>query len=238
MTSKKQFEEYISELFLANDINKEQKKQFHFLSYKNYKSRPITNSFMIYEDWWMKSPEVVKSKILSILQISKRIFARKCKVKKITKPVADNFLEENHIYGATKSKVKYGLFYEDEIMGAVTFAGQRQFHDGSRSVELLRYCNKNGYTIVGGLDKLLKAYVKDYKPDTIMTYIDLDWGSGNAFVKLGFEKKENKLPIFFYVNKKTGNRITEFNFKKFNEEDDFIKVENKGSLKLIFPINS
>ncbi|NPA44055.1 MAG: hypothetical protein GXO49_00820 [Chlorobi bacterium] len=237
MTSKEQFDNFISELFLKNKIDIKQKEQFCFLPYEKYEIEPQSNNFIIYEDWWIRRPEVVKSKIISILKISERVFARKCKVEKITKPVADAFLEENHIYGTTKSKVKYGLFYEDVLVGVATFAGQRQFHDGSRSVELLRYCNKNGFTIVGGLDKLLKSYIKNYKPDAIMTYVDLNWGSGEAFIKLGFKQKEEKQPMLFYINKNTGLRIQELNFNN-SDENSYIKIKNKGSLKLILPVNT
>lgn len=237
MTSKEQFDDFISKLFFLNNISLEQKEQFHFLSFKNYKNKIETNAFVIFEDWWIRKPEIVKSKIISTLKISKRIFARKCIVKKITKPVADAFLEENHIYGTTKSKVKYGLFYEDNLFAVVTFAGQRQFHDGSRSVELLRYCTKNGFAIVGGVDKLLQSYIKDYQPDAIMTYIDLDWGSGSSFVKLGFKKKEIKSEILYYVNKKTGIRTPENNFSDFVNINKYSKILNRGSIKLILPIN-
>jgi len=238
MTSTEEFWDFINKLFSMNVINENSSDLFMFLAYDNYTNEIKTNKFVIYEDWWVRKPDIVKSKIISILGVSERIFARKCEIKKITKPIADAFLEENHIYGTTKLKIKLGLFYHSNLVSIITFAGQRQFHDGSRSVELLRYCNKNGYTVVGGLDKLLKAYIKEYQPDAIMTYIDLDWGNGQAFKKLGFEKDDVKLPITFFVNKKTGIRIQENSLMFFEKTNDYTKVLNSGSLKLILPINT
>ena len=232
MLSELEFKLWLSEFFKSQELNSDDIKQFNFLSFDNYAAGAKKSDFTIYEDWWIKNPDIVKSKITSILKLSNRIFARQCTVQKIEKPQADMFLKENHLYGSTNSKVKYGLFYKDTLYGLATFAGQRQFRQG-RSVELLRYCNKSEFIIIGGLDKLMQTYIKDYQPDTIMTYIDLDWGRGDAFIKLGFKAKEIKLPMIFFVNKQSGERIPGKYFNDFENINDYVKVKNKGSIKMI-----
>jgi len=233
MLSKKEFFLWTEKLLSKHKLNPNLKNQFVFLIFENYNIFSNANNFIIYEDWWIKNPKIVKSKIKSILKISNRIFARQCVVKKINKPESEKFLNKNHLYGSAKSKIKYGLFYKEKLYAVATFAGQRQFHNGSRSVELLRFCNKNGTTVIGGLDKLLQAYIKEYQPDTIMTYIDLDWGRGDAFLNIGFETKEIKPPILFYVNKQTGERIQEKYFNDFENLTKYTKVKNSGSVKMI-----
>ena len=232
MSHKLEFDHWLNELFQTYNIKLKNNKLFYFLTYKEYSDKLYEDMFIIFEDWWILKPEVVKSKIKSILKISERIFARQCTVKKINKPEADLFLNKNHLYGTVNSKIKYGLFYKDILYGTATFAGQRQFKKG-RSVELLRYCSKNDFTIVGGLDKLLQAYISDYKPNTMMTYIDLDWGNGNAFIKLGFEAKEIKPAMTFYTSKKSGLRIPEKYFQDFDNINDYVKINNKGSIKMV-----
>jgi hypothetical protein len=49
-------------------------------------------------------------------------------------------------------------------------------------------------TVVGGLDKLLKAFVTDFHPDDIMTYADRDWSNGRSYEKLGFTRLEQTEP--------------------------------------------
>ncbi|MCD4793420.1 MAG: hypothetical protein K8R54_09320 [Bacteroidales bacterium] len=232
MSSKDNFNLRLIELFQINKLNPDEKKRFHFVTFEKYGFKTNDTAFTVYEDWWIQNPEIVKSKITSILKLSNRIYARQCSVKKINKPEADIFLNQNHLYGSTNSKVKFGLFYEGILYGIATFAGQRQFRKG-RSVELLRFCTKNGYAIIGGLDKLLQAYIKDYQPDTIMTYIDLDWGKGDAFIKLGFKPKETKASMIFYANKQSGIRIPEKYFNDFENINDYVTVKNKGSIKMI-----
>jgi len=231
--SKAVFEKFTDKLIKNYNLNPEIKEQFLLLTFGNYNLRQDTEAFIVYEDWWLRKPEVVKSKIKSILKISKRIYARQCQTIKINKYEADLFLEENHICGSTNSKIKYGLFYNGELVAVATFASQRQFRDGSRSAEMLRFCTKNGFTITGGLDKLLKAYIRNYKPGNIMTYVNKDWGSGEAFLKLGFEIAGNKPPVTFYVNTKNGERIPEKYFTDLDNINSYAKIKNKGSIKMI-----
>ena len=227
--------------FLIKEYNLPERsfEKFIFLPYEKYSAEIIyLDKFIVYEDWWQRKPEIVKSKIKSILQISGRIYGRLCKVRKITKPEADLFLNENHILGSTNSKIKYGLFYGDELVSVATFAAQRQFRDGSRSAELLRICSKNNLTIVGGQDKLLKAYIREYQPDTIMSYIDLAWGKGDAFLKIGFEIKDKLASVRYFVNMNTGERINEKYFNDFENMSKYVSVKNSGSLKMVKKIRN
>lgn len=198
-----------------------------YIPYESYCENITSSKFKVYEDWWVAKPGVVVSKIRALLGESDRVFARKTKVLKIDKPTCDAFLEENHIYGATKAKHKIGLFYQDDLVAVATFAAQRNLTIG-RSVELIRFCSKNGTTIVGGLDKLLTFYIKEYAPDHIMTYIDKDWGSGKGFLNLGFHLTTEKQPINYCVNPKTGKRRP-IDKKTIDCE---LSINNSGSLKL------
>lgn len=212
---------------LENNLGKSFVDSVVFIPYAFYGENLTSSKFKIYEDWWVAKPEVVISKIRALNGSSDRIFARKTKVKKIDKPTCDAFLEENHIYGTTKAKHKIGLFYQDELVATATFSAQRNLAIG-RSVELIRFCSKNGTTVVGGLDKLLKFYIKEYTPDHIMTYVDKDWGRGKAFLALGFELTAEKEPINYSVNPKTGKRIP---IEKDIHNIKF-SIKNSGSLKL------
>jgi len=229
-----EFYRFLTYLIKEHNLPDTSSEKFVFIPYIKYSVKTeYLDKFVIYEHWWQRKPEIVKSKIKSLLKISERIHGRQCLVKKLNKPEADIFLEKNHIFGATNSKIKYGLFFHDKLVGIATFAGQRQFRNGSRSGELLRFCIKNGYSVTGGLDKLLQTYIRKYKPNTLMTYIDLDWGRGDAFLNLGFENQELKTPITFFVNIKNGERIPEKYFSDTENKGNYVKVRNKGSIKMI-----
>jgi len=213
--------------WLKNNFPEEKKieNKIPFLNYENYSNNSVTG-FVVYEDWWISSPQIVLSKVGAILGMNERIFARKTKVKRIDINECNSFLDANHIYGATMAKHKIGLFLGNELIAVATFSSQKNLNVG-RSVELIRFCSKNNTTIVGGLDKLLKFYVNEFSPNHIMTYIDKDWGSGKGFLKLGFKQHSDRESITYYVNMRTGKR-----YRKQNKEESLLKVKNKGSLKI------
>jgi len=184
-------------------------------------------AFSVHEDLWITRQDILKSKIKSILGLNDVVYARDCTVRRIESSEAKLFLAFHHLHGATKSKLRFGLFEDGALLAVATFAGTRMFGE-SKSAELIRYCQYSGITIVGGLDKLLSAYIDDVKPNDIMTYVDLEWGSGDAFLKLGFEKIQKRDPITFCIDEQTYIRSI------YNEAIcNGYALSNKGSLKLV-----
>jgi hypothetical protein len=236
MSSEESFLQWVKAIIQEHGLKGKPAEAFIYASFDSFPNISNPDTFIIYQDWWLKKQEIIKSKILSILGNSKKINGRQCIVKKITKPEADIFLDENHIYGSTNSKVKLGLYFKNNLLAVATFANQRKFRNG-RSAELLRFCNKNCYSVVGGLGKLISKYIKDYKPDTIMTYIDLDWGKGNSFVKIGFQAIDYKNPILFFIDRKQYLRISEKNFEDYQNIQNYYQLRNRGSVKMIKTIS-
>ena len=214
--------------------------------------RSLGISFVtLWEDIWISQNAVAKSRLSAILGISQRIPARTTQVRRIDKPTADKFLNENHLQHAVSSKFKYGLFLPSryfrvlksdyqldrtasELLVAVaTFSHPRIFqrHEKPfRSYELIRFANLLNTTVIGGFDKLLTFFEEDCKPDDIMTYADLDWSDGAIYRRLGFEPGSDKKPMSFWLNTETFDR----SFKPENMgNDNFIEVYNGGSRKFV-----
>lgn len=226
----------------------------HYLTAENESSNTSANfrTIHLWEDAWRYSNEIVKSRLLSAIGKSIRLPGRVMSVRRIDKPTADDFLNKHHLQGSPKSKFKYGLFLpknyyrlvknkslvneeSDEMLIAVaTFAAPRTYYrkdKSSRSIELIRFTNHSAFTIIGGLNKLLKFLEKEQRPDDIMTYVDADWSGGQAFEKLGFKRIERTEPISFFVHKKTYERYRRL---PTNESlDNYVKVRNSGSWKMI-----
>ena len=144
--------------------------------------------------------EIIKSKVIYFTHSAMRIHARKCVVKKVDKPTASLFLSSNHWKGSALAKVNVGCFYQRSLVCLCSFATPRKFSEHYTSGELIRFANKNNFVVVGGLDKLLKWYIKNYPVQDIMTYVDKQWGNGSAFEKLGFKQVDsNQQRSFKYV---------------------------------------
>jgi hypothetical protein len=115
----------------------------------------------IYENEWLEKKNIVKSMVKSKLGQSNRLYARNCKVVGVSNKDAEAFFNANHLNGHRKSNLCIGLEYEGKIFAAASF------HIGSRN-ELMRFCNKLGYTVVGGLSRLIKNSGCDH----VFTYAD------------------------------------------------------------------
>lgn len=159
-----------------------------------------------------------------------RIYARSTVVARIDKQVAVEFQEEHHLQGALPGKYRYGLFNQGELVSVAVFSGGRiMWHLGTdfRSFELIRFCHKGDRLVIGGLSKLLKAFIKEFKPQDIMTYADRDWCQDTSSLEtLGFEVVDTTAPQrFAVVEGQRFSRVTE-------EQAVDYYIENKGSLKL------
>ena len=95
-------------------------KNYHFEKWEKCKKNSI-QLFTIFEDEWLEKKEIIKSMVLSKMGIfDKRIYARKCVVKEIDKKEFVLFCNKYHIQGGNNlSKVCFGLFFENELIGAV-----------------------------------------------------------------------------------------------------------------------
>ena len=132
----------------------------------------------------------------------KNIFARNCEVRRIEKPVAASFLEENHRLGDAACRYRYGVFTRRStgrgeaalpagtLVAAAEFSSGRTMKDGSRSFEWIRYASLKGYRVQGGMGKVLAAFAQEVKPDDVMTYSDPDSpDGGDVYEKLGFKSE-------------------------------------------------
>ena len=170
----------------------------------------------IWEDDWEYKQNIVKSIILNKIGKSERIFARKCEIKEISdNKVVREFLESNHIQGFVGSKVKLGLYYENELITLMTFGNLRKSLgqvSKEGSYELLRFCNKLNTSVIGGASKLFKHFIRNYNVSEIISYSDNSRSNGNMYEKLGFKLSHESVPNYYYIIDDIRNH--RFNFRK------------------------
>jgi predicted O-methyltransferase YrrM len=160
----------------------------------------------------------------SSISIPSRIYARKTKAKRIDAGTAIPFLEEHHLWSATRARYYYGLFLpntskggsqtkdedEDVLVAVATFSTKRKIQRGqqvTRSHELIRFCSRADSTVIGGITKLLRTFITEQsRVDDIITVVDRDWGPGDGWRSIGFETLHVSAPLLMVVNKKDGVR--------------------------------
>jgi hypothetical protein len=165
----------------------------------------------IFEHEWINKQEIIKAKLKALFNVEqKRIYARKCIIKEISASDKNKFLNQYHIQGEDKSKVKLGLFYKDELIAVMTFGKSRL--NKHYEWELIRYATK--YKVIGGAGRLLKYFEREYKPKSIITYADRRFSQGNMYNKLGFNLDHVSQPNYVWI--KDDKILTRYQTQKHN----------------------
>ena len=233
---------------------------------------PFTDVVYLYEDRWWSARNMVQERILARLERFRSVFARKCRVLsgRGNPQLADivrEFLQKHHAYSTAKCRYRYALEHEGEIVAVATFSEGRPMvrridsplqnvpkeeqENASilifDSYEWIRYASLPGVRVVGGMGKLLNAFIEErytrIEPGTpieVMTYSDTEWSNGDVYEKLGFKYAGNRAPVEYHVHKQTFARYQQRLYEKEllagALPDDFYTIRNLGSKKFLLQI--
>ena len=182
----------------------------------------------IFENEWIYKQDIVKSRLKNLLGIyEKTIYARKCEIKEINNDISIKFQNENHIQGSVNSSINIGLFFNDELVSLMTFSKSRM--SKKYEYELVRFCNKLNYHVIGGASKLLKYFERNYKPKSIVSYADRRWSKGNLYEKVGFNLSHISKPNYWYVLRGTLNIESRIKYQKHKLKKIFKNFNDKLS---------
>lgn len=147
----------------------------------------------IFADEWLNGRDRVMGYLKAKLQkIDHRIWARKTTVSKVSMGTVRQFLKDNHIQGAAGG-LAFALRSGDDIVAASTFKRRGQ------DWELVRYCVKAGYNIVGGFQKLFSEFIKTVNPQKVVTFSDRRWSTGDMYARNGFVQEAVLPPSYWYT---------------------------------------
>ena len=152
----------------------------------------------IFEDEWIHKNEVCLDLVSRIIKLpNKKLFARKCELREIKNKECKEFLEKNHLQGYAVASVNIGLFFENQLVQLMSFKHAR--YDKKIEWENIRCCNLIGTTIIGGVHKIWKYFVKSYSPKSVVSYCDSRWFTGETYKKLNFSLKRINPPQYWYI---------------------------------------
>lgn len=209
-------------------------------------------SVVIWEDMWRNKNALMQSRLLSMFGKTTRVHARVCTVEAITKPQLLDFLDQHHLHPPIPSKTKLALMHEGRIMAVASFSKPCPYERDGRtwkSVELIRFCNASGTTVVGGMSKLIKHYIRTFEPEDIMSYADTEWSSGASYRRLSFKEIGATDAQEFWVEPQTLRRFYTFqhadllqaaDLREFSPEvllrQGWTRIYNRGSLKFVLEV--
>jgi DNA-binding CsgD family transcriptional regulator len=153
----------------------------------------------LYEDDIIYKFDVIKRFLLNAMGLTgdDRIFARKCTInRRPDKEVCKDILDAHHIQGNAGSTSRMTLEYSGETVAVMLFHGN----------VLTRYATTK--KVIGGFGKLLKAS----RLSEVISFVDLDMFTGDAYIKVGFVIDAYLRPDYKYVV--NDKRYHKFNYRK------------------------
>ena len=169
----------------------------------------------IFEDEWINHREICESKLKQICGLNRnpKIFARKCKVVEITdKNEVYEFLDKNHIQGRTGFTIALGAYYNNELVGVMTFKKEKNGY-----WDLNRFATDINHQCIGIGGKLFKHFIRNYSFIEIKSFADRRWTTdptNNLYTKLGFEFDSYVPPTYWYYKDGEIIRHHKFGFRK------------------------
>ena len=245
---------YIPELKLAIEFNGTYWHSTLFKDKKYHQKKSILCRNLgirlvhIFEYEWIN--EVRRRKIENMLHDiidasnTKKIYARNTDVKTISSSESADFLNKYHLQGNVNAPIRLGCYYEKELVGVMTF-GKYRYGD-IYEYELYRLCWKSGVRVIGGAEKILKRFIAEHRPKSIVTYADISKFTGQVYKRLGFVGEKITTPSYVWVRgeevlsreKTTKSNLLAANIgTKEETEDDimynigYYKIYNSGNLR-------
>ncbi|MDX2195563.1 MAG: hypothetical protein NW207_04015 [Cytophagales bacterium] len=196
----------------------------YMTTYRNNNCKAV----IVHEHIWSTKNGIIKSILLGYFKKNKIIYARKTNIMDIAQTTYDDFLEQHHLLGTTRSRYKYGLYHLGKLVAVAGFGKPLYMKYEAipyLSTELIRFVNKSGISVAGALSKFIHHFTSQVHTDEIMTYVDLEWSNGESYCKIGFEITSATPPIKI--------RDTS-NVKQHNDGKTTMQGRpNMGNLKLV-----
>lgn len=188
-------------------------EQWKARSYHSDKTTMCANAgwqlLHVFDDEWKQKKEIVKSMICHKLGITNnRVFARNCKVIKLSSRQRETFFNSSHIDGDAKASICFALVDKQtqEILCAISLRKpSHKKYNEQNFIEIARFATKLNTAVVGGFTKLLfacKEYSKENGFSGIMSYVDLRHGIGSSYEKAGFTLASQTANRFWWTDGK------------------------------------
>lgn len=189
-------------------------KNYHLVKTQRAETQGIF-LLQFFEDELHDNFEVCMSILKNKLGLSaNKIHARKCEIREVDVDDKNRFLDDNHIQKRDHSRIKLGLYHENELVSLMTFAMPR--YNRKIEWELTRFCNKIDTVVMGAADKLFQHFIKTYNPKSIISYADKRISQGKIYNTLGFDYTHDALPRYYYMHK--SNYLKKFHRSNFTKD--------------------
>lgn len=203
----------------------------------------------IFEDEWIYNHHKIKALLLNRFNLNKPISLRpsKCSISKIDLHEADNFYERNHYIGKCRSSLNYGVFYQNALISCMSFKNPTR--QSKHPWELVRMASDSRYRVHGIWSTLLKTFILEKSPASIVSFSDNRLFPGNVYEKIGFKFDGEVIPDYYWckntnrhhksgLRKKTHEKDSGLTEYQLREAQGFVRVWDLGKKRWIYETKS
>lgn len=172
---------------------------------------------MAFEDEWKEREAVVLALLMNKVGATEKpenVRPARCEIKRISLVEADAFYDRNHYIGKCKSAHGYGAFFKGELVAAASFKNPTR--QSSHPWELVRMVSHPKFRVHGIWSKLLKRFIDDYSPSSIVSFSDDRLFSGRVYEKIGFKLDGTVVQDYYWT--KDGRRFHKSGLRKRGSE--------------------
>ena len=130
-------------------------------------------------------------------QAKKDIDSNQCTIMIVSASEQKEFLEQYSLEGYIEAEIAYGMYFQNKLISLAAF---KKLDDSANQYKLIRLATRYGYTV--DLQILLKQFIDEYCPSSIVSKCVLDKYTGENLERLSFELMESIEP-----------NITAYNFQ-------------------------
>ena len=188
-------------------------------------------------EYELRNPDMFKKITLFLKDLCnievQTIYARDCEVQLVSSKEKKEFLETYHLQGNGGSSLAFGLYYRHELVALMAF-GHPRFNK-KVDWELVRFCNKAGYRVVGGASRLFKAFLHSEEVkegQIVLSYSDYTKTQGKVYETLGFQLERIAKPNYVWCKNqiiKTRYQCQMKNENQIMHEQGYYKIFDAGN---------
>ena len=167
----------------------------------------------IFEDEWANNKEAVITLLRGMTGKVEKIHGRKCLYRKVSDTDAGAFYKKYHIQGAPRTGEHFGLHHEEKLVMCMTMTQSTSIRGEQNGTwELVRMASLA--RVAGGASKLFKSALMELNPDHVISYSDNRLFDGGVYPIMGFKKKWDIPPDYYYVKPSKTERFRKSNFTR------------------------
>ena len=225
----------VNGLFYHSSLNGDIDKNYHFNKSKMCEDKGI-RLIHIYESEWYNDRDKLESLLrIALGKVETRIYARQCEIQQITNAEAKPFNDKGHLQNHKQAEVTYGLFYNGELVQLMSFSKNKYNYNLRADTEwsIERGCPGSNNIVIGGVAKLFKHFIRDYKPTKIFSYCDFNKFDGTSYLAIGMKFDGYTGPDKYWIKDGQMIRRSPNKYQYYKEHADGI-LFGSGSKKYIW----